>query len=84
MNFRQSSILLLAVVCSQLQGFGQLVYKTPSGKKYHLESCRMVKNFSEEITIQEALKLGLGPCSICKPSAAYALIEIPLDLDLKY
>src|SRR6187399_1908284 len=45
----------------------QKVYKTPSGAKYHLATCRTVKNVSEEITITKARELGLEPCKICKP-----------------
>jgi hypothetical protein len=45
----------------------QTVYKTPSGAKYHLANCRTVKNVSEAITIEQALKLGLEPCKVCKP-----------------
>ena len=48
----------------------QFVYKTPSGEKYHLASCRMVKNVSEKITIEQATKLGLDPCKICNPPVA--------------
>ena len=33
-----------------LQLKAQTVYKTPSGSKYHLASCRMVKNVSSEIS----------------------------------
>jgi len=50
----------------------QAVYKTPSGEKYHLATCRMVKNVSEEITVMEAKKLGLQPCKICNPQNIYA------------
>jgi hypothetical protein len=49
----------------------QTVFKTPSGAKYHLASCRMVKNVSEEITINKAKELGLQPCKICKPENIY-------------
>lgn len=45
----------------------QTVYKTPSGAKYHLASCRMVKNVSSKLTIEKAQSTGLSPCSICKP-----------------
>lgn len=45
----------------------QTVYKTPSGAKYHLATCRMVKNVSEQLTISKAQELGLEPCKICKP-----------------
>ena len=46
----------------------QKVYKTPSGAKYHLGSCRMVENVSEEISLERAAELGLTPCKICKPT----------------
>ena len=45
----------------------QKIYKTPSGAKYHLGSCRMVENVSQEITIEKASKIGLTPCKICHP-----------------
>ncbi|MGV9004956.1 hypothetical protein [Flavobacterium sp.] len=45
----------------------QKIYKTPSGKKYHLGSCRMAENVSQEITLEQASQLGLAPCKICKP-----------------
>lgn len=48
----------------------QSVYKTPSGKKYHLASCRMVENVSEKLTVAEAVARGLEPCKICKPDVA--------------
>jgi hypothetical protein len=50
----------------------QTVYKTPSGEKYHLATCRMVKNVSEQITVSEAKNLGLQPCKICNPQNIYA------------
>ena len=51
----------------------QKVYKTPSGAKYHLGSCRMVENVSEEISLEKASKLGLTYCKICKPQNYTAL-----------
>lgn len=51
----------------------QKVYKTPSGQKYHLGSCRMVENVSTEISLKEAAELGLQPCKICKPQNYTAL-----------
>ncbi|WP_425077647.1 DUF5763 domain-containing protein [Psychroserpens sp. S379A] len=50
-----------------IQGHSQSIYKTPSGKKYHLASCRMVENVSEKIDIQDISKYQLSPCKICKP-----------------
>lgn len=51
------------------------VYKTPSGKKYHTATCRMVENKSTALSITDAGELGLEPCKICKPIAIQALIS---------
>ena len=59
-------LLLLSVTLK-----AQTVYKTPSGAKYHLATCRMVKNVSEQITIAQARDLGLQPCKICNPVNIY-------------
>ncbi len=49
----------------------QFVYKTPSGKKYHLYTCRFVKNVSQKISLNNAIKkYGLTPCKVCKPPTA--------------
>lgn len=50
----------------------QNVYKTPSGAKYHLAGCRMVKNVSKELILSEAAELGLEPCKICSPPTPQA------------
>jgi hypothetical protein len=55
----------------------QDVYKTPSGKKYHLSTCKMVENVSDKITIEEALQLGLSPCLICKPPVSDTKQVVP-------
>lgn len=50
--------------------FSQDVYKTPSGKRYHLSSCRMVENVSRKLVNVEAINtFKLTPCKICKPPA---------------
>ncbi len=59
------SILFFVLVAFQSQS--QNLYKTPSGKKYHLASCRMVKNVSEKISPDQIRALGLTPCKICHP-----------------
>lgn len=55
----------------------QTVFKTPSGEKYHLANCRMVKNVSEEITAAKAVELGLEACKICKPANIYGNTVTP-------
>ena len=42
----------------------QGVYRTPSGKKYHLDAECGGKN-SYSITMEDALNMGLTPCSKC-------------------
>lgn len=56
--------LLFCALCLD----GQDVYKTPSGERYHLASCRMVENVSEKLESAEEIRIhGLSPCKICKP-----------------
>ncbi len=45
----------------------QTVYTTKTGKKYHEENCRFLKDSKKEITLQKAKSLGYTPCSVCKP-----------------
>ena len=59
------SVLVFILLSFSVQS--QSVYKTPSGKKYHLANCRMVNNVSEKLSISEALSIGLEPCKICNP-----------------
>ena len=61
-------LIILAVLVSGVTLQAQTVYKTPSGAKYHLASCHMVKNVSEAIDLKEAIEIGLEPCKICKPA----------------
>jgi len=44
-----------------------LYVTTPSGKKYHYETCRTVKNIKQYITKDEAIQSGFEPCKICNP-----------------
>lgn len=63
MKYLHLLYILLFTINAQCQN----VYKTPSGKKYHLDTCRMVTNVSKTISISDALEVGLTPCKICKP-----------------
>ncbi|KMQ67471.1 hypothetical protein ACM39_13625 [Chryseobacterium sp. FH2] len=61
----------------------QTVYRTPSGTKYHLSSCRMVKNVSSGLDVSKALEQGLQPCNICKPSIrnTYGIVSKPKKIN---
>ena len=58
----------------------QNVYKTPSGKKYHLASCRMVENVSSKLLGKKDIsKNNLTPCKICKPPKVKDLVNTHND-----
>jgi len=40
---------------------------TPSGKKYHYDTCHNAKNVYKYLTKEEAEQLGYQPCKTCKP-----------------
>ncbi len=44
-----------------------LVYRTPSGKKYHRADCSYVKGKASPVSLEEARKLRLTPCKVCHP-----------------
>jgi len=71
MQFIRRAISILIAITITVSIKAQTVFKTPVGQKYHLASCRMVKNVSQEITVGEANKMGLGPCKICNPQNIY-------------
>ena len=60
-------LTILFLLLFSFTASSQTVYKTPSGEKYHLSTCRMVKNVSQELSLNEAMKKGLLPCKICNP-----------------
>jgi len=69
---KKLAFILLFLVTSF--GYTQDVYKTPSGKKYHLTSCRMVENVSAKLLSKGDISdYGLSPCKICKPPALNSL-----------
>lgn len=69
----KKAVLLIALLLLTSATYAQKIYKTPSGTKYHLGSCRMVQNVSEEISFEGAAEQGLQPCKICKPKDFKAL-----------
>ncbi len=64
--------LFTILILLSIKGIGQYLYKTPSGKKYHLSSCRMVENVSMKlITESDINTYNLTPCKICIPPMKY-------------
>jgi hypothetical protein len=60
----------VSLIVFVLMGAGQLksqtVYITDKGKKYHAKNCPVAKKGKKGIPLQEAKKLGLRPCKMCK------------------
>ncbi|WP_299671094.1 DUF5763 domain-containing protein [uncultured Polaribacter sp.] len=68
--------LIIGFVLMSFHLKAQNVYKTPSGKKYHLASCRMVENVSKKLLGKKDIsKFKLTPCKICKPPKIKDLIN---------
>lgn len=67
--------LIIAFGCMSLSANAQTFYKTPSGKKYHTATCRMVKNVSRSVSVTELKQAGLEPCKICHPQNIYTVGE---------
>ncbi len=73
---RKSQITILFLLFLPFNGKGQDLYKTPSGEKYHLSSCRMVVNVSKKLVNEDDLaKSNLQPCKICNPPARRSLVN---------
>ncbi len=65
---------ILFLLTISLNCFAQDVYKTPSGKRYHLSSCRMVENVSSKLVGLNTINSSkLTPCKICKPPPKHKL-----------
>lgn len=68
-------LFLISNVCSQT------VYVTKTGKKYHNEDCRYLRQSSIAINLHDAIKRGYTPCLVCKPtvttSESYSTIPQP-------
>ena len=63
-------VIFFVFIVSYINVSAQNVYKTPSGKKYHLSSCRMVENVSKKLLGNDDIaKYNLTPCKICTPSS---------------
>ena len=43
------------------------VYTTNTGSKYHRKGCRYLKYSSTEISMDQAISMGLTPCKVCRP-----------------
>lgn len=49
-----------------VKGFGQTVYASDKGEKYHTADCKLSGD-AKDMTVAAAKKAGKSACSICKP-----------------
>ena len=63
-NFMKNGVIDESV--DHLPSIGK-IFRTTTGKKYHVESCRYLSKSKIPISIREAEEKGLGPCGVCKP-----------------
>ncbi len=82
MNFIKLLKVLLALFLLIPLANSQFVYKTPSGSKYHLTSCKHVNNVSKRMTVDEAInKYYLSPCKICNPPVPKGALFLQSEKD---
>jgi micrococcal nuclease len=66
-----AATLLLALFFPLPPAAGQAgepaVYVTSTGKRYHRENCRSLRNSKIPISLEDALESGYEACAICKP-----------------
>lgn len=62
-------------ICCFSTAYSQSLYKTPSGKCYHLGDCRMVETVSEKVSVSDIRHYSLTPCKICNPPTVDRIIE---------
>lgn len=68
LKYFQAFLVFSFLFISKDWAIAQYVFKTPSGTKYHLESCKHVNNVSTRLTVDKAINtFHLSPCKICKP-----------------
>ena len=63
---------LLLLLLSQTAAEENTVYVTNSGNRYHRDNCRTLRRSKIAVTLEDAVKSGYSPCSICNPPALSA------------
>ncbi len=70
------TLVLIFVLVSIGWANTQTVYKTRTGKKYHIEKCQYVRNGADAITLEKARNVGLTACKVCKPGMGSARTQL--------
>ncbi|WP_200979822.1 hypothetical protein [Echinicola sp. 20G] len=61
-------LLYLTFFFAFAQAYGQTVYITKTGTKYHKSSCNYLKYSAISLQLSDAKKKDYTACSVCKPS----------------
>jgi len=68
-------LVLSAFLTSAINVSAQTVYVNKADSKYHLLSCRFLDPSHDSLSLALAIKKGLGPCSVCNPTAQSASLS---------
>ena len=52
---------------AQVAQQNDIVHITRTGKKYHRAGCRYLNQSDIPVTREQAIRMGLTPCSVCNP-----------------
>jgi len=61
------SFLIVIAVAAFAASADTVVYITKTGTMYHRENCSSLRQSKIQITLGDAIKKGLNPCSRCNP-----------------
>ena len=73
-------MLLLAVMCiigEAGSNHDVVVYVTNTGRLYHQDSCRSLRQSRIPLTLSDAVGSGYNPCSTCRPPVISSSVNIP-------
>lgn len=74
---RRAGLLILFLIF-YAHAFGQKVYVTKTGEKYHADSCRFLSKSKIAIDLDDAIKKNYTACSVCEASE---MLQSSLPLD---
>src|SRR5665647_2995442 len=67
-----SLIVLSIILTSTVNVFAQTVFTNKADSKYHLLSCKYLDPSHDSLGFALAVKKGLSPCDVCKPTSQSA------------
>jgi hypothetical protein len=65
----RATILTAAILLLHVCAYGQTVYVTNTGAKYHRSSCQYLSKSKIPMQVDSAFEAGYTACSVCKPMA---------------